>query len=78
MTFNKKEGLGMSQKWKLRGICMLLSTVFLCSSLPVRAAKEQIKISDKEYAVTLNDAFNLFLSNEKPVSGEIGSKVFLT
>ena len=68
----------MSQKRKLKGICALLCAIFLCSSLPVQAEKETVKISDKEYAVTLNGAYNLFLSNEKPVSGEIGSKVFLT
>lgn len=68
----------MSRKKKLRGICILLCTMFLCSMLPVQAEDEQIKISDKEYAVTLNEALNLFISNKKPVSGEIGSKVFLT
>lgn len=68
----------MKQKWKLRGVCMLLCAMFLCAGLPVQAAEEEIKISDKEYAVALNDALNLFISNDKPVSGEIGSKVFLT
>ncbi len=68
----------MNQKWKLRGMCALLCAMFLCSSLPAHAEEEQIKISDKEYAVTISDGLNLFLSNEKPVSGEIGSKVFLT
>lgn len=68
----------MSPKKKLRGICMLLCAMFLCSSLPVHAEDEQIKISDKEYAVTLTDTLSLFISNEKAVSGEIGSKVFLT
>ncbi len=68
----------MKSKWKLRGICMLLCTMFLCSSLPVQAEEEQIKISDKEYAITLKEGLNLFVSNKKPVSGEIGSKVFLT
>ncbi len=68
----------MKQKRKLKGICMLLCALFLCSSLPVQAEDEQIKISEKEYGVTINDGLNLFLSNEKPVSGEIGSKVFLT
>lgn len=68
----------MRKKSRLRGICLLLCALVLCTSLPVLAEDEQIKISDKEYAVKLNDAFNLFLSNEKPVSGEVGSKVFLT
>lgn len=69
----------MSQKKKLRGICALLCTLFLCSSVtPVHAEKEVGKISETEYAVVLKDTSNMFLSNEKPVSGEIGSKVFLT
>lgn len=68
----------MKKKSRLKGICLLLCAMFLCTNLPVQAEDEQIKISDKEYAVTLNDALALFMSNEKPVSGEIGSKVFLT
>ena len=68
----------MSRKKKLRGMCILLCAMVLCSILPVRAEEEQIKISDKEYAVTVSDGLNLFISNDKPVSGEIGSKVFLT
>lgn len=68
----------MSQKRKLRGICALLCAMFLCISLPVQAEGEEIKISDKEYAVTISDGLNLFISNDKPVSGEVGSKVFLT
>ena len=67
----------MSQKWKLRGICALLCAMFLCSSLPVHA-EEEIKVSDKEYAITISEGLNLFIGNEKAVSGEIGSKVFLT
>ncbi len=69
----------MSPKKKLRGICALLCAMFLCSSLPVHAKEEeQIKVSDQEYAITLKDTLSLFISNEKPVSGEIGTKVFLT
>ena len=68
----------MNLKRKLKAISALLLTAVLCSSMPVHAEEEQIKISDKEYAVTLNDAINVFISNEKPVSGEVGSKVFLT
>lgn len=67
----------MNPKRKLRKIGALLCVMFLCSSMPVHAEEEQVKISDKEYAVMLKDTYNLFLSNEKPVSGEIGSKVFL-
>ena len=68
----------MNPKRRLRGITALLCAMFLCTSIPVHAEEEQIKISDKEYAVTLKDAVNVFIGNEKPVSGEIGSKVFLT
>lgn len=68
----------MRQKRTLKGVCMLLCAILLCGALPVQAENEPVKISDKEYAVTLSDALNLFLSNERPVSGEIGSKVFLT
>lgn len=69
----------MSSKKKLRGICALLCAMFLCSAVPVHAKeKEQIKISDQEYAITLKDTLGLYISNEKPVSGEIGTKVFLT
>lgn len=69
----------MSRKWKRRGMCGLLCAMLLCSMLPVQAKEEeQIKISDKEYAVTISEGLNLFIGNEKPVSGEIGSKVFLT
>ena len=68
----------MRKKSRLKGVCLLLCAMFLCSSLPVQAEDEQIKISDKEYAVTLNDATALFLGNEKQVSNEVGSKVFLT
>ncbi len=68
----------MRQRRWLKGISALLCAIILCGSFSVHAEDEQIKISDKEYAVTLSDALNLFISNDKPVSGEIGSKVFLT
>ena len=68
----------MNPKRSLRGITALLCAMFLCTGIPVHAEEEQVKISDKEYAVTLKDAVNVFIGNEKPVSGEIGSKVFLT
>lgn len=68
----------MRQKWWLKSISIFLCAMFLCGSLPVRAEEEQIKVSEKEYAVTLNEALNLFISNKEAVSGEVGSKVFLT
>ena len=69
----------MQEKRRLKkAFCMLACVMLLCDGLPVRAANEQIKISEKEYVVTLSDALNLYMSNDKPVSGEVGSKVFLT
>lgn len=69
----------MNPTKKLRGLCMLFCAMLLCSAVPVHAKqKEQIKVSDQEYAVTLNNSLSLYISNEKPVSGEIGTKVFLT
>lgn len=67
----------MSRSWK-RGICVFICTVLLCSSFVVHAEDEQIKISDKEYVVSLQDANTIFMCNEKPISGEVGSKMFLT
>ena len=66
------------KKCKLKDVCILLCVLLLSSSMPVLAEDEEIKISDKEYAVKLDDAYALFLSNEKQVSDEVGSKVFLT
>lgn len=66
-------------KRKLRNIVMVaVAMALLFTALPVQAAKEQIKISDKEYAVVMNDAANAFLGNKQPVSGVVGTKVFLT
>ena len=67
----------MQQKMK-RAVCLIASVMLLCSSFTVRADEEQVKVTDKEYVVTLSDALNLYMSNDKPVSGEVGSKVFLT
>jgi len=61
-----------------RSICSLVCAILLCSSFTVNAADEQIKLSDKEYLVSLMDANSIFISNDKAVSGEVGSKVFLT
>ena len=67
----------MKQKWK-RCMGLLACIMMLCGSLTVNAEDEQIKISDKEYLVSLLDANSIFISNDKAVSGEVGSKVFLT
>ena len=67
----------MKQKVKT-SICLLILAVLLCSSFSVNAADEQIKLRDKEYLVSLMDANSIFISNDKAVSGEVGSKVFLT
>ena len=61
-----------------RSFCSLVCAILLCSSFTVNAADEQIELSDKEYLVSLMDANSIFISNDKAVSGEIGSKVFLT
>ena len=67
----------MKQRVKT-SICLLICAILLCGSITVNAADEQIKISDKEYLVSLMDANSIFISNHKAVSGEVGSKVFLT
>ena len=64
---------------KLKRMLMIaFSFVLLCTGFPAQAAKEQIKISDKEYAIVLNDAANAFIGNKTPMSGAVGTKVFLT
>lgn len=66
-------------KRKLRRIVTIVAAlVLLCTALPVHAAKEQIKVSDKEYAIVLNEAANAFIGNKTPMSGVVGTKVFLT
>lgn len=68
--------------WKAlkRGMAMLLCLVTCFSLCPGQAvlAEEEVKMTDKEYLVNLSEAGRLFISNEKKVSGEIGTKVFLT
>lgn len=61
-----------------KGLGVLLSIMLLCTAFTSYAEEENIKISEKEYGIVLNDAGNLFVSNDKAVNGEIGSKVFLT
>ncbi len=66
-------------KKKLKHIvAMAFAFVLLVTAFPAHAAEEQIKISDKEYAVVLTDAANALLCNKTPVSGTVGTKVFLT
>lgn len=65
-------------KRKLRkGIVLLICVVLFCGST-VWAADEQVKLSNVEYAVSLNEAVEVFIGNKEPVSGVVGSKVFLT
>lgn len=66
----------MKKKWK-RMFGVLICSMVLCGGTPVNA-EEQVKISDKEYLLNLSDAGPLFISNDIAVSGEVGSKVFLT
>ena len=66
-------------KRELRKLALIvLSLVLLCTGFPAEAAEEEIKISDKEYAIVLNDAANAFIGNKNPMSGVVGTKVFLT
>jgi len=69
-----------SWKWLKRSIgfaLCLITCLGICVGQPVHA-KEEVKITDKEYVVNMSEAGRLFISNDKIVSGEIGSKVFLT
>lgn len=66
----------MKQKLK-KCVVLLLCTVLLCG-IPVQAADENVKVSDVEYAISLNKAARAFIGNSVPVSGVVGSKVFLT
>lgn len=61
-----------------RGIGLLACAVLLCGAFRVEAAEEAVKISSEEYSITLNGAKHIFLSNDIPVSQEVGTKVFLT
>ena len=58
-------------------VTLAFAVILLCTGFPANA-EEQIKISDKEYAVVLKDAANVYLGNKTPVSGEVGTTVFLT
>lgn len=65
-------------KRKLKKVMiMAFALVLLCTGFTARA-EEQIKVSDKEYAIVLNDAANVFIGNKTPMSGAVGTKVFLT
>lgn len=66
-------------KRKLKNmVTIAFALVLLCTGFPSEAAEEQIKVSEKEYAVVLNDAANAFIGNKTPMSGVVGTKVFLT
>ena len=67
----------MKQRFK-RTIGLLIGIISMCSCFTAFAADEQVKISDKEYLVSIQEAGALFISNEKPVSTAVGTKVFLT
>lgn len=68
----------MKRRKLKRMLTIAFALVLLCTGFPVQAAEEQIKISDKEYAIVLNDAANAFIGNKTPMSGVVGTKVFLT
>lgn len=60
-----------------RSICLLTSLLLLFSGVTVRAENEQVKISQREYSITVK-GHDMFFGNNTPVSGKVGSKVFLT
>lgn len=62
-----------------KSIAFLIGVMTMISSFTVSAAeRSDVKITDKEYAVTIDGASNLFMSNEKPLSGKVGSVMYLT
>lgn len=65
------------KRWK-RCIGWILCAVSLCSTIPVSAEESQVKLSEKEYLISLQNSNPMFISNDKAVSGKVGSKVFLT
>ena len=67
----------MTQKW-MKYMSLLFCIMMLCGSFTANAKQGEVQISDKEYLVSLMDANSIFISNDKPVSGKVGSKVFLT
>ena len=57
----------------------LVGVLLVVSSLTVSAAERPtVKMTNKEYAVTIDGANNLFMSNEKAISGKVGSTMYLT
>lgn len=69
----------MRNKQKIKKLaCLLAGLVMVCCSFTSHAKEENIKVSDKEYILTIQDRINLFIGNNTPVSGKVGSKVFLT
>lgn len=75
-----KEGR-KSEKMKKRikfTTCLILSLALLFGLMPtVASAKEDIKLSDVEYEVNINNAKRVFIGNDKAVSYEVGKKYFL-
>lgn len=67
----------MRQKIK-RSMSLFICIAVLCCAIPVHAKKETVKISEKEYAVILNEAANVFIGNKQEMDGKVGSKVFFT
>lgn len=56
----------------------MLSLTLLFGLLPtVALAKEDIKLSDVEYEVNINDAKRVFIGNDRAVKYEVGKKYFL-
>lgn len=60
-----------------QSIIMLTSLLLLFSGPIVHAENEQVRISQREYSITVT-GHDCFFGNNTPVSGKVGSKVFLT
>lgn len=59
-------------------VCLVLALSLLFGLMPTAAlAKEDIKLSNVEYEVNINDAKRVFIGNDKAVKYEVGKKYFL-
>lgn len=67
----------MKKRWK-GTIGLIACITMLCSSIPVSAKTDKVKMTTKEYVISLQKSNPIFISNEKSVSGKVGSKMFLT
>ncbi len=61
-----------------RGLFALICIVALLCGDVAYAKDENIKVSNKEYLVNINNSERVYMCNDKAVSGKVGSKVFIT